>query len=310
VLHCHHYSPFVYGVLASRLMRDVGVVLTEHGRLSDDQPSPRRRLANVILGRAPGRLFAVSADLKRHMVAEGFLERRVGVIHNGIEVGARPTMADRARARQRLGLSAHEFVIGTVGRLDPVKHLSTLIDAHAGLRTTFPSLRLAIVGDGPERSALEELAGRYGTGNSVKFLGHRDDVRQLLPAFDAYVNCSVHEGISLTILEAMAAALPIIATRVGGNPEIVVENETGMLILSRATDSLVSVLAGLVPDRERCRQMGEAGRKRVERHFDIRRMVDDYRREYERATSTVAVHDAVRDALCVESAEHSRFQVH
>jgi glycosyltransferase involved in cell wall biosynthesis len=309
VLHCHHYSPFVYGVLASRLMRDVGVVLTEHGRLSNDEPSPKRRLANVILGRGPGRLFAVSADLKRHMVAEGFPERRVGVIHNGIELGVRPSVADRERARRNLGWSAHEFVCGTVGRLDPVKHLSMLIDAHAALRASCPNLRLAIVGGGPERSALEELAHRHDIGNFVTFLGHRDDVRQLLPAFDAYVNCSLHEGISLTILEAMAATLPVIATRVGGNPEIVVEGETGMLISSRATDALVSALAGLMRDRERCRQMGEAGRQRIEHYFDIRRMVGDYRREYERATGTGIVNDVVRDTLCVESAEHSPFQV-
>jgi glycosyltransferase involved in cell wall biosynthesis len=108
----------------------------------------------------------------------------------------------------------------------------------------------------------------------------------------------------------MAAELPVIATRVGGNPEVVVENETGVLISSRATNSLVSALIDLMRDRERRRQMGVAGRQRVERHFDIQRMVNDYRREYERATGRGGANDAVRDALCVESAEHSRFQVH
>jgi glycosyltransferase involved in cell wall biosynthesis len=312
-LHCHHYSPFVYGVLAGRLTRDLGVVFTEHGRLSDDAPSRKRHLVNPILGRLPARLFAVSADLKRHMVAEGFPERRVRVIHNGIEPGMRPSAADRERARKALGLSAHEFVCGTVGRLDPVKHLSMLLEAHADIQATGAAMRVVIVGGGPELAALKQLACRCGAADSVRFLGYRSDVRHLLPAFDVYVNCSLHEGISLTILEAMAAALPVIATRVGGNPEVVVDGETGMLVSTRETCSLVSALAALMRDPEQCRQMGQAGRWRVAHHFDVGRMITEYRHEYERFLNirgSVGLDDAMKNALSVESPEHSPSQVH
>jgi glycosyltransferase involved in cell wall biosynthesis len=313
VLHCHHYSPFVYGVLAGRLARDLSLVFTEHGRLSDAPPSVKRRVMNPILGSLPARLFAVSADLKRHMVAEGFAERRIHVLHNGIDVGLRPSTADRERARHGLGLVPDEFVCGTVGRLDPVKHLTMLVEAHAALRSTGASVHLVVVGGGAEQGALEQLVRRWGTADTVRFIGHRDDVRNLLPALDVYVNCSLHEGISLTILEAMAAALPVIATRVGGNPEVVVDGETGLLVSTRATESLTQALVILMRDAGKRQQMGDAGRRRVERAFDITQMVGEYRREYERLagiTGGTLQNDAVEDALCVDSAERSPFQAH
>jgi glycosyltransferase involved in cell wall biosynthesis len=288
-------------------------MFTEHGRLSDATPSVKRRLLNPMFGRVPARIFAVSVDLKRHMVAEGFSHERVQVIHNGIELGIPPSLADRERARYLLGLSAHEFVCGTVGRLDPVKHLSMLVESHAAVQAVCPQMRLVIVGSGPERDGLEQLARRCGAADSIRFLGIRSDVRELLPAFDVYVNCSLHEGISLTIMEAMAAALPVIATRVGGNPEVVVDGETGLLVPSRSTGSLVSALSALMRDPERRRQMGEAGRWRVAHDFDIRRMVAQYHCEYERVVglrARAATNNVARDALCVESAERSPSQAH
>jgi glycosyltransferase involved in cell wall biosynthesis len=289
----------------------VRVVFTEHGRLTDAAPSIKRRLINPVLGQLPHAMFAVSTDLKRHMVAEGFLERHIHVLHNGIEVGRPPTVADRERARRVLGLPEDAFVCGTVGRLDPVKHLGMLVEAHAALLSAGPAVRLVVVGGGAEQGALEHRVQRCGTADSVRFVGHRNDVRNLLPAFDVFVNCSLHEGISLTILEAMAAGLPVIATRVGGNPEVVVDGETGVLIPSKATGSLSRALGRLIRNRDKCRQMGEAGRRRVEHDFDIRQMTAEYQREYEQAAGIVsrtALSNVARDTPCVESAEHLPFR--
>src|SRR5262249_33537673 len=213
--HAHHYSPFVYSGLARALRPGLRLVFTEHGRLSDAAPSAKRRVANRVLSRLPHEVFAVSGDLRQHILAEGFPPDAVGVIYNGIDVGARPAPGARADVRRSLGLGDRSFVIGTIARLDPVKDLGTLIRGVARLRTG-RDVHLLVVGDGAERAPLEALAVETGLGPRVHFLGHRDDARALLAGCDAYVNSSISEGVSLTILEAMAACLPIVATRVGG----------------------------------------------------------------------------------------------
>jgi glycosyltransferase involved in cell wall biosynthesis len=275
IVHCHHYSPYVYGLLASVMRPAVQLVFTEHGRLSDAAPSRKRRFVNPLLSRWPGKLCAVSADLKNHMVAEGFPARRVAVTYNGIEPGQRPTPAERSSARAGLGLSDAAFVVGTVGRLDPVKNLHMLLQAHAFLVSKHPQVRTVIVGDGTERGALEAHAQSLGVANSIVFTGYRADVRQLMAAFDAYANSSQFEGVSLTILEAMASALPVVATRVGGNPEVVIDHETGYLVPGIAR-ALSDAIGTLIYDERRRRAMGDAGRFRVKRHFSIARMVEAY----------------------------------
>jgi glycosyltransferase involved in cell wall biosynthesis len=115
VVHCHHYSPYVYGLIAARLA-NVRLVFTEHGRLSDAAPSRKRRLVNPLLSMLGGRVCAVSTDLKRHMVAEGFRARRVEVVYNGIDPGHRPTSIERHGAREALGVPGGAFVTGSVGR--------------------------------------------------------------------------------------------------------------------------------------------------------------------------------------------------
>lgn len=279
VVHCHHYSPYVYGLLAAVLKPTVQLVFTEHGRLSDAAPSRKRRLVNPWLSRWPGTLCAVSADLKNHMVAEGFPASRVGVTYNGIDPGHRPTAFQRTAARAALGLSEDAFVVGTVGRLDPVKNLPVLLQAHAFLVSKYPHLRTVIIGDGDERAALESHAHRLGVTDSITFAGYRSDVRLLMSAFDVYANTSTYEGVSLTILEAMATALPVVATRVGGNPEVVIDDETGYLVPAAAR-AVADAIGGLIHDERRRRVMGDAGRFRVKRHFSIARMVEEYAEIY------------------------------
>jgi L-malate glycosyltransferase len=279
VVHCHHYSPFVYGVLALLLRPATQLVFTEHGKLSGAGPSRKRRWVNPLLSRRRGHLRAVSADLRRHMLDEGFQPGRLSVLYNGIDPGERPSNADRHAARQALGLPHDALVVGTAGRLDPVKNLDLLLHTHAALTATHQHARTVIVGDGPERAALEAKAAELGIGDSVCFAGYRSDVRSLIPAFDVFLNCSAYEGVSLTILEAMAAALPVVATPVGGNPEVVVDQDTGLLIPASAA-ALADAVKSLAIDERRRGAMGEAGRRRVEQHFSMARMVEEYANLY------------------------------
>ncbi len=275
VVHCHHYSPYVYGLLASALRPGTKLVFTEHGRLSNAAPSWKRRLVNPLLSLWPGRLCAVSNDLKQFMVAEGFPDRRIEVVYNGIDAGHRPRPGQCAAAREALGIAKDAFVVGTVGRLDPVKNLPALLRAHAVVNARHPNAHLVIVGDGPEQAMLDQEARRLGISDAVTFAGHRGDARFLMSGFDVYVNCSTYEGVSLTILEAMAATLPVVATRVGGNPEVVIDHETGLLVPGQARAVADAVLA-LAADPLRRHILGEAGRWRVKRHFSLDRMAQQY----------------------------------
>ena len=281
VVHCHHYSPFVYGLLANVLTPGVRLVFTEHGLQTDQGPSAKQRRVNPWLAKWPASIYAVSAELREHMIAEGFPPERVNVVYNGVDPGEPPSTEQRNRARHELGISPEVFVIGSVGRLDRIKNLPLLLAAHAELSASVPNTQLVIVGDGPERESLTACASELGVTNSVLFTGYRNDVRYVMSAFDAYVNCSLYEGVSLTILEAMASGLPLVATRVGGNPEVVVDGETGMLVSAEAT-RLAAALRVLLDDPDRRRTMATAARQRVLTRFSIDRMVQEYRRDLHR----------------------------
>jgi glycosyltransferase involved in cell wall biosynthesis len=283
VIHAHHYSPFVYSCLARVWRPAAQIVFTEHGRLSDSPPSARRRLANRVLARVPSRVFTVSEDLKRHLVEEGFAADALDVIYNGIEIRPVPSRTTRDDVRRQLGASDGTFVIGTVARLDPVKDLGTLLDAAVRVRAERPVV-IAIVGDGPERSALEARARTLGIDSQARFLGHREDARRWLAGCDVYVNCSVSEGVSLTILEAMAAALPIVATHVGGTPEVI-DASSGRLIPSRDPARLAATLLELAARPQLREDLGRAARRRLEERFTVDRMVREYGEVYASVTA-------------------------
>ncbi|MEQ1869543.1 MAG: glycosyltransferase [Vicinamibacterales bacterium] len=283
VLHCHQYSPFVYGALARLWHPSLQVIFTEHGRLSDAPPSTKRLWANRLLwAHAPARVFAVSADLRQHIVNEGFPAARVGVIYNGIDIGALPTVEARQSMRRGLGLADNVCVVGTVARLDPVKDLGVLIAAVARLNAN-RAATLLVVGDGPERQRLEQVAQDADGGTSTRFLGHRDDARAVLAACDVFANSSISEGVSLTILEGMAAGLPVVATRVGGTPEVLDES-CARLVPARNVEAMSEALRALSDDSALRAALGRAGRIRVEERFTLDRMVSEYRDAYLRAS--------------------------
>lgn len=279
VLHCHQYSPFVYGCLAKLASPGLHLVFTEHGRLAGARVSTKRRVANAILGRVPGRFFAVCAELRGFMIQEGFPAGRLEVLYNGIEPRAARTPESRARARREWGLSDEDVVLGSIARLDPVKDLPTLIRAVVAL-TGPPAPRLVLVGDGPDREALERLVRDLGLAERVTFAGHRSDARDLIPAFDFYVNCSTYEGVSLTIIEAMAAAVPVVATDVGGTPEVVNDATNGRLVPAGQPDRLAATLRELMTNAAEADRLATAGRTTVEERFHFDTMMQSYLHAY------------------------------
>jgi L-malate glycosyltransferase len=279
VVHCHHYTPFVYGALASMGIPGSRIVYTEHGRFDDGRPSLKRRIANMFFGHLRGEFFAVSHDLRKHLIAEGFPAKRMQVNHNGIDVGPIAGAAERAHARAILGFTDTDTVVGTIARLHPVKDLGVLLRAVAALET-HPRVKIALVGDGQDRASLEDLARSLSISDRVVFAGQRDDARELLAALDIFVNCSIIEGISVTVLEAMATGLPVIATRVGGTPEVVVDKISGLLTPSRSPDSVTAALCTLLDNRELAGQLGSAARTSATTRFSMSTMLTRYRAAY------------------------------
>jgi glycosyltransferase involved in cell wall biosynthesis len=282
VLHCHQYSTFVYGRLATWRSPRLGMVYTEHGRLDDAPPSRKRRLVNPVLAAGPGLYTTVSDDLGAYMATAGFPAARLRTVYNGIPLPAAPVDGDRQRARDSLGLAADDFVVGTIARLDPIKNLSSLLDGLAWVRRTTPLSRgrLVIIGDGPDREILERRTSELQLAPWVVLAGHRAQASRLLPAFDVYLNSSIKEGISLSILEAMAAEVPVVATAVGGTPEIIVDGRSGMLVPSGAPERQAAGWLALESDVDRRQRLAAAGRSRVLDQFTSERMVAQYMTAY------------------------------
>ena len=178
-------------------------------------------------------------------------------------------------------------MIGTVGRLDPVKDQGTLVRAFAALCASHPEqaerLRLVIVGDGSTRAGLEQLAREEGLAGRTWFAGARDDVPELMRALDVFVLPSLAEGISNTIMEAMATGLPVVATDVGGNAELVVEGQTGYLVPRDDPRAMATALARYLQQAEQLQRHGEASRARAESTFSLPVMVNRYREVYRQA---------------------------
>ncbi len=284
LLHAHQYTPFFYAALSRRLGSRPPILFTEHGRHYPDQRHPKRVLANRFLLKPTDRVTAVGRFVKQALVDnEGIPEARIRVIHNGIDPDRFPPADDRTRrqARAELGLGPDTPVIMQVARFHPVKDHATSIRAFASVVGTFPDARLCLVGDGPKRQEMQQLVETLGLGDRVMFLGVRPDVNQLLPAADVFVLSSLSEGISVTLLEAMATGLPIAATDVGGNGEVVEHEQTGLLSPRGDDAALANHLIALLQDADRRRAMGRAGRQRLLDQFTQPQMHQGYTEIYE-----------------------------
>jgi glycosyltransferase involved in cell wall biosynthesis len=291
LVHAHEFTMNVYACLLSRLT-GVPAVTTVHGKGYYGERA-HRRLAYRFVARASFRMVAVSRDIRRYLADDlGVRPDALETIYNGIAAAAVPEGEGR-RLRRELGLAPGQPVIGTVGNLFPVKGHTYLLQAMAGLAPRHPDLVLLLVGRPLLRQQLEAEARALGVAGRVRFLGFRDDVQALLDAMDVFVLPSLSEGLSLSLLEAMAAGLPVVATAVGGNPELVREGETGYLVPPRDPAALASAIGRLLVDRASAQAFGAAGRRRVLEEFSAERMVERYEALYAEA-GTAGCRRAVR----------------
>lgn len=283
IIHTGNWGTFFDGVIGAKLAhRKIKLFHGFRGLNIEDLNGlkRRRKITQTILARLTNKLVVLSPTLKEYYCQLFRLpESKIEIITNGVDLDRfRPLVNEswRKSKRAEIGLKTDDLVIGNVARLDPVKEHKSLISAIALLKDQIPTAILLIVGDGPTREHLKALTQSLGLESVVRFLGFRDDVADLLRIMDVYVQPSLWEGVSNTILEAMATGLPVIATRVGGNPDLVIDAETGFLVPASQPAEIARRIIVLAKSPELAHSLGRAARRQAEESFSVERMIKAY----------------------------------
>jgi glycosyltransferase involved in cell wall biosynthesis len=248
-----------------RPWRDRPWVSFHHGYTWTSQMDRLYTKLNRFSVRHASQVVTVCQPFVEQMVEVGVARERVAVLHNTVKPFTPLAEAERAEVRARLGIPADGWMLVTVGRLSAEKAHADLVEAFGRLAGRYPGARLVIVGDGPERGPLAEQAARAGIADQIVFTGHQSDVRPYYGAADLFVLPSHTEGSPNALLEAMAAGLPSVATRVGGVPEIAPGEETALVVESRDPEQFAAAMERLLGDAARMRRMGDTARERVMR---------------------------------------------
>jgi len=253
------------------------IVHTDHGRFYPD--SKWSRINHKFFSRFRDKVITVSDELKSFMGNEvGVEQDKLTRIYNG--VATNNLDIDVNKKKKELGISPDDKVIGIIARLAPVKDHKTLFLAFKKVREKISNVKLLVIGDGRQKDILMKQADDIGEQKNIIFLGAREDVPELLQIMEVACLSSTHEGHSITLTEAMAAAKPVVATDVGGNPELVIDNVTGILVPPQNPDEMADALLKLLDNEKLRKSMGEAGRKRIKEKFSIENTVKEYEKLY------------------------------
>lgn len=267
---------------AAQAARQAGVprtVFTAHGL--NGVESWLERLHGRLAARRTDEIIAVSEPLRRHMAdALGLAEGRVRVIPNGVSVERFAGGAPQPGLRESLGIPPDATVVGNVARFHPVKNHALLVDAFARLRRQRPDAFLLLVGDGPSRPAVEARIASLGLESRVRITGLVRDPAPLFPVMDLFVLSSHTEGTSISLLEAMASGVPVIATAVGGNPALLADGRCGSLTPPGDTDSLAGAMLRVLTDRGLRERLVREARRRVADHYSVATMAQAYEGAY------------------------------
>ena len=279
IIHTHKYKDTILAAPAAKLCGIPHIVRTVHGLsepfegLQAFKMSLYETIERIVHRYCVETIIGVSSQIERKYKVEGQVSR-VTCIRNGIDLEGKSVQTDRWRTRKDLGVDTGTCLIGTVGRLTPVKGIPYLLKAARILLRQGANVKLLVVGDGSIRLDLVTQTRDLGISENVVFLGHREDTDELLQALDIFVLPSLSEGIPMALLEAMAATRAVVASRVGGIPEIVEDGFEGFLVEPMDVDGLAERCRRLIESPDIARKMGEQARRRVERDFSATAMAD------------------------------------
>jgi glycosyltransferase involved in cell wall biosynthesis len=274
VVHTHLLHADLYGIPAARRVGVPVIISSRHNDNAFRRRTPIKQV-NHFLWRMADAGIAISDSIARFTVeVEGASKNKIHRVYYGLEA-QKPLdrNAGRAAILRELKLPDDAVLVGMVCRLTEQKGITYALQAFTKLKDEFPAAHLLIAGDGPLRTSLEREAALFK--NRVHFLGWRDDTASLMAALDIFLAPSLWEGFGLVFLEAMAQAVPILATRVSAIPEIIVDGETGLLVTSRDVEALTEALRKLLSDKPLRQYMGLQGQDRLETHFSVAKMVDE-----------------------------------
>jgi len=282
ILHARGWPTLVETAVAGYAARIPRTVYGFHGKTAAElgRKSARRRLAEMTVPRLYDAIVTLTDSMKADLTRTCRLDAaRVRVIPNGVDGEVFRPIDRRAELRAEFGLPRDVLILGTVGRLDPVKNHGVIIRALARLRARGTDAFLLLIGEGPERPRLEREIRESGLAGQVRLFGHTDRVRDVLNCLDIYVQASLYEGFSNTVLEAMACGLPVVATRTGGTVDLLRDGHEGYLFEPDDDPALTALLLEL-RHRDRRREMGRSGRRRAMEDFPLVKMVHGYERLY------------------------------
>jgi L-malate glycosyltransferase len=279
IIHTHRYKENVLSSIASKVIGGVALVQTVHGlqeRLTGWGWSKIALYAGIngIATRyATQGMIGVSKEIV-YVLKQRYPTLTIAHISNGIDVSSVHASVAAEVKRKELGIPDNAVVVGTVCRLTPIKGIEYLIKAvkHLQQNGALGQLRLVLVGDGPSRPLLEELTAELGLKHEVLFLGTRDDVYDLINVFDVYALPSLHEGIPMALLEAMTLGRPVVASRVGGIPEVITDQVNGRLVPAENPIALAETIKELAVSADQRLALGERAKNYAHEHHDLKRM--------------------------------------
>lgn len=277
VIHAHQYTPMFYAALAAAGLSGVRVVYTEHGRLYPEQWNWKRYLFNPLLSLSLDHIVSIAESTARAMARyDNFPARKIKVVHNGVDIDACRSMVDPAAKRRSLGLDARCRIIGTAARLEEIKNIPMMLRVFKRVLVARPDTVLLIAGRGTQEENLKALAAEMGMADQVRFLGLRFDMAEIYPLFEVFLLTSFTEGISVTLLEAMANGVPAVVTGVGGNGEVVDHGATGYLVPLDDDEAMEEQIIRILEDGRHAEALGANARQRVREHFSFEGMLDSY----------------------------------
>ncbi|BCJ87757.1 glycosyltransferase [Effusibacillus dendaii] len=293
IVHTHGVRANLAGRLAKlSLPSGFKLITTIHSVLELDYPVPWKRAIFGFLEKRTWFLvdhfILVSRAMQQTLYQKGLPQNRTSVIHNAIRLPDQPPARPSfSRLRAELQLPQDAVLVGTVARLHKVKGHSYLMRAAGMLQNQFPDVHYVWIGGGELEAELKQAAIEAGLQQRIHFLGVRQDVAELLPQFDLFVLPSVSEGLSIALLEAMMSGVPVIATAVGGNPEVVAEGEDGMLVPSQDADALCSAIQSALSTPEQMKRMGQTGQQKVFQYYSLQRLVQETEEIYKKMMNRV-----------------------
>ncbi|MCP4676037.1 MAG: glycosyltransferase [Deltaproteobacteria bacterium] len=280
LLHTYNEGALLYVLPAAKLAMVPAVVHAEHGRIKHEKALLTK--VRILVTQLCDYVITVSDTLTNKLVQEeGVSKEKVHTVINGVDPLRFDKKEVRRDYRRELGLTDQDWAVGTIGSLTEWKNQQLLIHAAAKTR----NVKVFIAGNGPKKEELEALIAELDVSSRVTLLGQRSDIPEFLNAMDLFTLTSITEGAPIALLEAMAARLPTLVTDVGGNGDIIVDNETGFLVPSNDLEAYCERLSWFEKNRLSSREMGENGRRRVEEKYSISSMVDTYDRLFHQVLS-------------------------